>query len=442
MKTDTSEKGLESLIVRAMTGRTDLLSPAHVATETSVPVSGGTGWLLGDASHYDREHCVDLVQLRGFLMATQPDAGRSVRPRPDGATASSSSRACKARSTSAASSTYFATASSTARTTLKLFYGTPRRATPRPRSSTATTASASPASSATAATSGRLALDLGLFINGLPVFTFELKNSLTKQTVADAVEQYRRDRSIRERLFEFGRCAAHFAVDDARGSLLHRAQGQVLLVPPVQSRIQRRRRQPAQPGRAEDRLPLEADPHAQQPDQHPRELRPDRRAEGRPDPQGQARAGLPALPPARRGAKAARRRRHSRCRSALPHPAFSRQRQVQLDRLARPPAHRPRPGGRPIFDSIIVVTDRRILDQQIRDTIKRSPRSARSWGTPSARATCAASSPAAKRSSSRRSRSSRLSSTRSAQTFEAGPSPSSSTRRTLARAASPRRPCH
>ena len=36
------------------------------------------------------------------------------------------------------------------------------------------------------------ALDLGLFINGLPVATFELKNSLTKQTVQDAVEQENR----------------------------------------------------------------------------------------------------------------------------------------------------------------------------------------------------------------------------------------------------------
>ena len=58
------------------------------------------------------------------------------------------------------------------------------------------------------------ALDLGLFINGLPVATFELKNSLTKQTVEDAVEQYKRDRDPREKLFEFGRCVAHFAVDD------------------------------------------------------------------------------------------------------------------------------------------------------------------------------------------------------------------------------------
>jgi len=58
------------------------------------------------------------------------------------------------------------------------------------------------------------ALDLGLFINGLPVATFELKNSPTKQTVEDAVEQYKRDRDPREKLFEFGRCVVHFAVDD------------------------------------------------------------------------------------------------------------------------------------------------------------------------------------------------------------------------------------
>ena len=60
----------------------------------------------------------------------------------------------------------------------------------------------------------QLALDLGLFINGLPIATFELKNSLTKQTVEDAIQQYKRDRDPRERLFEFGRCVVHFAVDD------------------------------------------------------------------------------------------------------------------------------------------------------------------------------------------------------------------------------------
>jgi type I restriction enzyme R subunit len=50
--------------------------------------------------------------------------------------------------------------------------------------------------------------------NGLPIATFELKNSLTKQTVDDAVRQYQRDRDPRELLFQFGRCVVHFAVDD------------------------------------------------------------------------------------------------------------------------------------------------------------------------------------------------------------------------------------
>lgn len=63
---------------------------------------------------------------------------------------------------------------------------------------------------------GKLALDMCLFINGLPVVTFELKNQLTKQNVDDAVQQYKDDRDPREVLFSFKRCMVHFAVDDAR----------------------------------------------------------------------------------------------------------------------------------------------------------------------------------------------------------------------------------
>lgn len=63
---------------------------------------------------------------------------------------------------------------------------------------------------------GKLALDVCVFINGLPIITFELKNQLTKQNVDDAVEQYKEDRDPREQLFSFKRCMVHFAVDDAR----------------------------------------------------------------------------------------------------------------------------------------------------------------------------------------------------------------------------------
>jgi type I restriction enzyme R subunit len=60
----------------------------------------------------------------------------------------------------------------------------------------------------------KLALDLVIFINGLPIITCELKNRLTKQNVEDAVYQYKTDRDPRELLFNFGRCMVHFAVDD------------------------------------------------------------------------------------------------------------------------------------------------------------------------------------------------------------------------------------
>ena len=63
---------------------------------------------------------------------------------------------------------------------------------------------------------GKLALDLCIFINGLPVITFELKNQLTKQNTDDAVEQYKTDRDPRDTLFSFKRCMVHFALDDAR----------------------------------------------------------------------------------------------------------------------------------------------------------------------------------------------------------------------------------
>ncbi|GHT54657.1 hypothetical protein AGMMS49982_19700 [Bacteroidia bacterium] len=62
----------------------------------------------------------------------------------------------------------------------------------------------------------RLALDLCIFLNGLPIITCELKNQLTKQDVEDAVYQYKTDRDPTELLFQFKRCMVHFAVDDAR----------------------------------------------------------------------------------------------------------------------------------------------------------------------------------------------------------------------------------
>ena len=73
MTTDTSKCGLERLICTALTGRPcDPPREGHVAE--AARGDGGTGWICGNPQDYDREFCVDRVQLAGFLKATQPEA--------------------------------------------------------------------------------------------------------------------------------------------------------------------------------------------------------------------------------------------------------------------------------------------------------------------------------------------------------------------------------
>jgi type I restriction enzyme R subunit len=56
-------------------------------------------------------------------------------------------------------------------------------------------------------------LDVVLFVNGIPLISFELKNELTKQNVQHAIKQYKEDRDPNEELFRLGRLIVNFAVD-------------------------------------------------------------------------------------------------------------------------------------------------------------------------------------------------------------------------------------
>jgi type I restriction enzyme, R subunit len=212
--TDTSERGLEELIVRAMTGRTDVLVPAHVATETSGPVAGGTGWLLGDPTHYDREFCVDLVQLRGFILATQEHLIEALQLETDGPTRQKVLARLQGEITKRGVIDVLRHGIKHGPHQIDLFYGTPSPGNEKAAERYACNRFSVTRQLRYSRDETQRALDMALFINGLPVATFELKNSLTKQTVADAVAQYQRDRDPREKLFEFGRCIAHFAVDE------------------------------------------------------------------------------------------------------------------------------------------------------------------------------------------------------------------------------------
>jgi type I restriction enzyme R subunit len=194
MKTDTTERGLESLIVQSLVGQ--------------------AGYVQGDPKDYDREHAVDLVQLLHFLATTQPETFAQLDIDQDGPKRTQFLHRLQGEIAKRGVIEVLRGGIKHGPATIDLFYGTPS-----PGNVKAATQFADNIFSVTrqlrySRNETLLALDLAIFINGLPVATFELKNKLTKQTVADAVEQYKRDRDPKELLFQFGRCMVHFAVDD------------------------------------------------------------------------------------------------------------------------------------------------------------------------------------------------------------------------------------
>ena len=215
MTTDTSERGLERLICTALTGSPCDVTLAQTGLEgEAATTSSGTGWVCGAPNDYDREYTVDLAQLLAFLIETQPNVFKGLRLEDAGPARRKFLARLQGEISKRGVIDVLRTGVKDGPHHVALFYGTPS-----PGNQAAAARYAQNRFSVTrqlrySRDETQRALDLGLFINGLPVATFELKNSLTKQTVEDAVEQYKRDRNPREKLFEFGRCVAHVAVDD------------------------------------------------------------------------------------------------------------------------------------------------------------------------------------------------------------------------------------
>ncbi len=216
--TDISEKGLETLIVRHMTG-TDGLTVQPEDDLADKPLDSGNGWFAGIAKDYNRDLALDVPQLFRFLQATQPDKFKKL-----GITDIADPRDFARLTFLTRLSTEFGRRGvidvlrkgvEHAQLSFDLFYGTPSPGNAKAAELFGKNRFIVTRQLCYSTDETRRALDLGLFINGLPIATFELKNSLTKQTVEDAVEQYRRDRDPREKLFQFGRCVVHFAVDDS-----------------------------------------------------------------------------------------------------------------------------------------------------------------------------------------------------------------------------------
>ena len=189
--TDTSEKGLETLIMRHMTG-TDGLSPVTTGLVAETPdtlaaaKAAGVGWLAGNPKQYDRSHALDLAQLFQFLAATQPETVQKLGlvDYMDAREINRQKFLVRLSSEIGKRGVIDVLRKGVEHGPLHfdLFYGTPSpgnaKAAARCPNRFSITRQLRYSTDET-----RRALDLCLFINGLPIATFELKNSLTKQTV-------------------------------------------------------------------------------------------------------------------------------------------------------------------------------------------------------------------------------------------------------------------
>ena len=214
MTTDTTERGLETLICDELTGHgfdSGMGDPNLVGDRAA---AFGAGWVMGEARDYDREYCVDLVQLRAFLEDTQPEVAATL----DLVSGNNTRRQFLARLQGEINKRgtieVLRNGVNHGPNHITAMYGSPSEQNPTARAQYSLNRFSVTRQLRYSRDNTQLALDLCLFINGLPVATFELKNSLTKQTVADAVEQYKKDRDPREPLFALGRCLVHFALDE------------------------------------------------------------------------------------------------------------------------------------------------------------------------------------------------------------------------------------
>ncbi len=192
--TDTSEKGLESIII--------------------VSLVEEAGYVQGDPQDYDREHAVDRAKLLQFLSATQPDTYEALGIDEEGPKRTQFLHRLQGEIAKRGVVDVLRGGIKHGPAHVDLFYGTPTPGNVKAAERFAANIFSVTRQLRYSRVETALALDMAVFINGLPIATFELKNKLTKQTVLDAVQQYQRDRDPKELLFQFGRCAVHFAVDD------------------------------------------------------------------------------------------------------------------------------------------------------------------------------------------------------------------------------------
>jgi len=190
--TDTSEKGFQKFIVNYLTDKTI-----------------GNSFLETPSAEFDAEFCVNKKQLFAFIEATQKDTYDMIQRKGERTFLVRSDEKIKELGIIEVlrkGVKHFDK-------TVDLFYRQPS-STHNTKDAVRYTANIfSVTQELIYSLDHKNRLDLALFVNGIPIITCELKNPLSGQTVQKGIIQYQNDRDPKDKIFSFSRCMVHFAAD-------------------------------------------------------------------------------------------------------------------------------------------------------------------------------------------------------------------------------------
>lgn len=209
---DTTEKNFEATIEAHLLGNG--ATPTGLVAEERASYGPTTGYVKRDPKkHYDRTRCLDPEALFGFIYATQPEQWEKLKTQHGEEVKTRFLRRLVKEIESRGTLDVLRRGVVDLGSKFDLAYFKPETRLNEEHKRLYNANSFSVMRQVRYSGKNENSLDVVLFLNGLPIITAELKNPMTNQTVQDAVAQYRRDRDQKEPLFAFGRCLAHFAVD-------------------------------------------------------------------------------------------------------------------------------------------------------------------------------------------------------------------------------------
>ncbi len=172
------------------------------------------GWLTRQSSDFDREYAIDEGMLREFLTATQEEKVNRSQIFSNELKHKNFLTRLRNEISNRGVIHLLRHGLNMDSYTFMLYYPTPSKANPKAQEQYAQNRWVVMRQVHYSQTATKDSVDMVLMLNGLPIVTMELKNTLSGQNFGNAITQYQKDRSPKELLFAPKRCAVHFAVDD------------------------------------------------------------------------------------------------------------------------------------------------------------------------------------------------------------------------------------